>query len=140
MATSGCPSTRKSGRAFGRYGVDYAAADYREKSRIAEATLRQRLQFLVKQRNCVVVDNSFWSRATRDQYKKLVQDAGGRWRLVYLQASPELLRRRLSRRADRFEANAAFPITDELLNAYISAFEEPHGEGEEIILVGDDSG
>ena len=123
---------------FGRYGVDYAACDYRDKSRIAEANVRRRLQSLLQQGSRVVVDNSFWSRAARDEYKKLVQDAGGRWRLVYLKASPELLRRRLSRRAGRFDANAAFPITAEVLDAYISAFEEPQGEGEELILVVDD--
>jgi 8-oxo-dGTP pyrophosphatase MutT (NUDIX family) len=31
-----------------------------------------------------------------------------------------------------------FPITDELLAAYISAFEEPHGEGETTIHIDDD--
>jgi hypothetical protein len=36
-------------------------------------------------------------------------------------------------RSQRFDANAAFPITDDILNAYVSGFEEPNGEGEEVI-------
>jgi predicted kinase len=123
---------------FGRYGVDYPANEYSEKSALAEARLRERLQTLVEQGYPVVLDNSFWSRATREEYKKLITGAGGRWRLVYLKASREQLIRRLSRRADRFDADAAFPITDELLDRYLAAFEEPQGEGEEVILVTDD--
>ncbi|HEX4018589.1 MAG TPA: ATP-binding protein [Frankiaceae bacterium] len=94
---------------FGRYGLDYAAADYGDKSRLADGALRQRVRFLIRQGNRVVVDNSFWSRAIRDEYKELVTASGGQWRLVYLQATPERLRRRLEDRAQRFDANAAFP-------------------------------
>lgn len=120
---------------FGRYGIDYPAGEYPEKSRLAEQNVRRRLRGLVEQGRPVVVDNSLWSRAAREEYKKVVDDAGGRWRLVYLKAATDLLRRRLSLRTDRFDANAAFPITDETLAGYVAAFEEPHGEGEETILV-----
>jgi predicted kinase len=120
---------------FGRYGVDYPAEEYPEKSRLADATVRERLRTLVEQGHPVVVDNSFWNRTAREDYKKLVDDAGGRWRLVYLKATTEVLRRRLALRKDRFDANAAFPITEETLAGYVAAFEEPHGEGEETMLV-----
>lgn len=83
-------------------------------------------------------DDSRARWAVRRQLLTLINDAGGRRRLIYLKAPPELLARRLSLRADRFDANAAFPITDEQLIGYIAAFEEPQGEGEEIILVADD--
>ncbi len=54
--------------------------------------------------------------------------------LIYLNAPPEPLRQRLCARADRFDANTAFPITDELLGC-MAAFEKPQGEGDEVILV-----
>jgi predicted kinase len=79
------------------------------------------------------VDFSFWQRARRDDYKQLIEDAGGRWKLVYLKVDPAVLRQRLAERSQRFDANAAFPITEDILTSYLSGFEEPNGEGEEVI-------
>ncbi|MEU2614122.1 AAA family ATPase [Micromonospora sp. NPDC007271] len=76
---------------------------------------------LVAQGRDVVIDSSFWQRSRRQEYKELIEQAGGRWRLIYLEADPGLLRQRLHARADRFDANAAFPITDELLSYYLQA-------------------
>ncbi len=81
----------------------------------------------------MVVDFSFWQRASGDRYKRLVETTGGTWRLVHLKVDPELLRKRLDTRAERFDANAAFPITQDILAAYLAGFEEPRGEGEEVI-------
>lgn len=83
----------------------------------------------------VVVDLSMWRRSTRDRYRALVEQAGGRWRLVYLRASPDLLRRRLDGRSAREDANARFPITAAILDRYLRGFEAPDGEGEEIVDV-----
>lgn len=118
---------------FGRYGIDFQPADYGRLSALAEAVLCQRLVALVGEGRDVVVDASCWQRATRDRDKRLVTDAGGTWRLVYLPVDPDVLRRRLADRAERFDANAAFPITAELLTAYLAGFEEPRGEGEEVV-------
>ncbi len=118
---------------FGRYGVDYHPAQYAEHSITAESALRDRLLSLIRQGRPVVVDFSFWQRARREQYKRLIEDAGGRWRLVYLKVDPAVLRQRLDERSQRFDANAAFPITEDILTSYLSGFEEPNGEGEEII-------
>lgn len=118
---------------FGRYGVDYTPAQYAEHSATVENDLRDRLVWLVGERRNVVVDFSFWQRRTRDEYKRLVVAAGGRWRLIYLKTDPDVLRERLNTRRRRFDANAAFPITDGILADYLAAFEEPSGEGEEIV-------
>lgn len=118
---------------FGRFGVDYEPARYAELSAVAEAALRHRLVALVRQGRDVVIDFSFWQRAARDRYKQLIEDAGGSWRLVYLRADQVLLRRRLKERSRRFDANAAFPITDDIFASYLAGFEEPHDEGEEIV-------
>ncbi len=118
---------------FGRFGMDYEPARYAELSTIAEEALRERLVALVEQGRDVVVDFSFWQRAARDRYKRLIEHAGGRWRLIYLKTDQVLLRRRLQDRSRRFDANAAFAITDELLASYTAGFEEPYDEGEEVI-------
>lgn len=43
-----------------------------------------------------------------------------------------MLRQRLDERAARFDANAAFPITQDTLSVYLDGFEEPQGEGEDV--------
>jgi predicted kinase len=119
---------------FGRYGVDYDPSLYQERLVSVEPVLTQRLTELIQAGRNVVVDFSFWQRSDRDRYKRLVTEARGQWNLVYLKASPELLRRRLAARNDRFDANAAFPITEPILERFLAGFEEPNGEGETIII------
>jgi predicted kinase len=118
-------------RRYGRYGVDYAADRYSELSAVVRLEVRRRMVSLVEQGQDVVVDSAFWQRAARDDVKALVEAHGGHWRLVHLQLDEDELRRRLAVRAERFDANAAFPITDEMLTGYLADFEPPQGEGEE---------
>ena len=123
---------------FGRFGVDYDASLYEDHSAVVRRFLDERLTQLVSQGRDVVVDSSLWQRERRDEVKRLVERAGGRWRLVYLKTSETVLRERLAQRAERFDANAAFPITDEILARFLGAFEEPSDEGEEVVCVTDD--
>ena len=118
---------------FGRYGVDYDVERYDEYTALAEAALRARMLELVRAGSDVVVDRSFWRRAARDEYRQLLADAGARAELVYLKVDREQLRERLAVRAARFDANAAFPITDEILDRFLAGFEEPQSEGETVI-------
>ncbi|WP_173074474.1 AAA family ATPase [Phytohabitans rumicis] len=120
---------------FGRYGIDYGPDEYEQHTEVAREAMRERLLSLLAEGRDVVVDSSFWQRSRRQEYKQLIEQAGGRWRLVYLQVDPALLRARLYERAERFDANAAFPITDGLLARYLDSFEPPYGEGEEAIVV-----
>src|SRR6266566_3172220 len=122
-------------RRFGRYGVDYEPDEYEQHTEVAREAVRERLLSLLAEGRDVVVDSSFWQRSRRQECKQLVEQAGGRWRLVYLRAGPALLRARLHGRAERFDANAAFPVTGELLARYLESFEPPSGEGEELIVV-----
>jgi predicted kinase len=119
---------------FGRFGIDYEPALYSRHLVSTEAVLRERLVDLVRAGQNVVVDFSFWERARRDEYKQLIVDAGGSWELVYLKVGRGELRRRLAARADRFDANAAFPITDAKLDEFLTGFQEPAGEGEITIV------
>jgi predicted kinase len=122
---------------FGRYGVDYEPDEYERHTLVAREAVRERLLSLLAEGRDVVVDSSFWQRSRRQEYKQLVEQAGGRWRLVYLRADPGLLRARLHERVERFDANAAFPVTEVLLARYLESFEPPSGEGEELIVVSD---
>lgn len=121
---------------FGRYGVDYRPEDYGRHVAAARSALRDQLAArLAAGRDAVVVDSSFWSRAHRDDFKHLVEAAGGTWRLIYLDAPEAVLRERLAARSARFDANAALPIDEAGLHAFLQSFEPPSGEGEIIVSV-----
>jgi predicted kinase len=122
---------------FEPLGVDHDASMYDQRSTAIEADLRRRLTELVHSGRDVVVDFSFWERAARDRYKRLVVEAGGRWELIYLKVSRARLRERLAARSERFDANAPFPITDAVLERFIAGFQEPDNEGETIITLDD---
>lgn len=114
---------------FGRYGIDYPASDYRSRLDTAHAELHDRLRELMARRVPVVVDAALWNRPSRERYKALVDQAGRRWQLIYLKVPLDVLRARLQVRNQRFDANAPFPITDDILARYATAFEEPTDEG-----------
>lgn len=79
------------------------------------------------------MDFSFWQRSKRTKYKNLIEKGGGKWKLIYLKVHPNDLRKRLKTRSQRFDANAAFPITEEMLTFFLNGFEVPTDEGEIVI-------
>ncbi|UQZ34127.1 hypothetical protein C2I18_11665 [Paenibacillus sp. PK3_47] len=119
--------------ANGRYGIDYPVDKYREFLNEAHIRMRNQIVHCIQNHKQVVVDSSFWSRQERNEYKQLIGNAGGQWRLLYLKVNPAELRRRLKIRSQRFDANAAFTITEELLTVFLNGFEEPQNEGEIVI-------
>ena len=120
-------------RRFGCYGIDYPAEEYAHLSALAEESLAHALPELIAAGRDCVIDFSFWQRARRDRYRALIADAGGHADLRYLKVDPDVLKERLARRSARFDANAAFPITEAMLAAYLARFEAPDGEGETIV-------
>ncbi|MFC1416191.1 AAA family ATPase [Streptacidiphilus cavernicola] len=94
---------------------------------------RQELVALMRAGRDVVVDYSFWSRAHRDDYKALVESHGCRWELVHLKADRATLERRVKARNDEDGANSV-TVEEQLLNRYLAAFEEPSGEGEQVVV------
>ncbi|MDQ0656994.1 ATP-binding protein [Paenibacillus sp. W2I17] len=117
----------------GRYGIDYPVEIYEQLKIKAELKLRNELVHLLNEKRNVVIDFSFWQQKRRNEYKKLIEDGGGEWKLVYLKVHPNDLRERLRIRSQRFDANAAFTITEEILSSFLKGFEVPSGEGEIII-------
>ena len=119
----------------GRYGVDYPEYEYFERQAPVLVEVRERLAELIGQGRDVVVDHGLWRIADRAEWKKLVLDAGGRWRLLYFPVErPELLRR-LAERNLREDANA-LTVSEEALNDFYARFDPPQGEGEEIVPAG----
>ncbi|SFA90024.1 MULTISPECIES: ATP-binding protein [unclassified Bacillus (in: firmicutes)] len=117
----------------GRYGIDFSVEMYEKYKEDAEAKLRDQLVSLIQNKQNVVVDFSFWQRSKRQEYKQLIEYSGGEWILIYLKVHPNDLRERLKIRSKRFDANAAFTITDEILTSFLNGFEVPVGEGEILI-------
>ncbi|MBH0157374.1 ATP-binding protein [Fictibacillus sp. 5RED26] len=116
----------------GRWGIDFPMEKFEEYRREAENKLRQRLIQLIHGKQQVVIDFSFWDRSRRIQYKKLIEEAGGKWMLIYLKVHPDELRKRLKIRNKRFDANS-FPISEERLASYLNGFEVPKDEGEIVV-------
>ncbi|MFI1096428.1 AAA family ATPase [Streptomyces sp. NPDC020917] len=93
---------------------------------------RQELVALMRAGRDVVVDYSFWSRAARDDYKALIESHGCRWELVHLKSDPATLERRLAQRNAEDGPNSV-TVDAQLFHRYLTAFEEPHGEGERVV-------
>jgi predicted kinase len=94
--------------------------------------LRRRLVELIESGNDVALDHGLWRRSDRDAYKRLIEAHGGTWRLLHLKADRDLLPQRLADRSRRGDANA-MPLTPSDLEDFITRFEEPTGEGEELV-------
>jgi len=119
---------------FGRHGIDFPASEYQDRLVVAHAHLRDQLTELMARRVPAVVDSAFWNRASRDRYRGLVEHAGCRSQLVYLKVPLEVIRARLAERNQRLEANAPFPITDDILARFAAGFEEPVDEGALVVV------
>lgn len=119
-------------RRHGRYGVDYPEWEYFERQAPVVAWTRERLAELVGEGRDVVVDHGLWRCAERAEWKKLVESAGARWRLLYFPLEREELLHRLAERNRREDANA-LTVTPEALADFVVRFDPPEGEGEEVI-------
>lgn len=116
----------------GRYGVDYPEQEYFAREALALAEVRERLAQLVKAGQDVVVDHGLWLRRDREEWKKLIEQAGGRWRLVYFDVPRRELLRRLAERNLREDADA-LTVTPEALEDFYARFEPPgEDEGAEV--------
>jgi predicted kinase len=111
-------------RLHGRYGVDYPEHEYFARERpVLDVVRRQLVDYLEAGRD-VVLDHGLWRRDERDAWKKTVEQAGGRWRLVCLPADRAKLLRRLDGRNRREDANA-LTVTASALDDFFARFEPP---------------
>jgi predicted kinase len=120
----------------GLWGNDYLPDKYEEYLDEAEEESIERLRKLLSERKDVVLDRSFWCKADRESVRKIVEDEGGRWALVYLKAERDVLWRRIKKRqAGARDADSAFWITEQVFDRYVKGFEAPDGEGELVVEV-----
>ncbi|KFY42255.1 hypothetical protein V494_02502 [Pseudogymnoascus sp. VKM F-4513 (FW-928)] len=120
---------------YGAYDRDYPASKYSEYQDEANDALKVRLQKILQDgKNDVVMDLSFAFRASRDEYRKIIEAGGARAVLVYLKTDVSELRRRIEERAAAgLDADSAFKMTPEIFDRYVNGFEKPVGEGELVI-------
>lgn len=130
----------------GLYGIDFARDKHAGYLEEAQAHIKTHLEALVKDgASDAVLDLSFYDKEYRDEYKAIIEDAGGRWVLVFLDAGKELLWSRIQgRRAarDRIpedsgarDGDSAYDIEPETFEMYWNGFKPPVGEGEIRVLV-----
>lgn len=117
----------------GRAGTGFELGAYRRLHEAIIAELDQRLPALLREGQDVVLDYGleFWTRASRERYKRLIEDHGASWTLFYLRASRETLLERLTLRNSRQDANANF-ISEAMLDTFIAWFEEPADEQQQV--------
>ena len=68
----------------------------------------------------------------RDRYKRLIESAGGTWRLLYLRVELPEIRRRLRERNITGGPNALV-VTNRHFAEFLTRWQPPVGEHEEII-------
>lgn len=96
------------------------------------AALRERLVGLVRQGSDAVVDTSFWSRASRDSYRALLEPLGVVPVTHYLGTPRDVVLRRLAGRSNLGPHDIA--VDPDLARAYLDGFEVP-GPDEGPLLV-----
>lgn len=121
------------------YGIDYPTGyeTYEQYSTEADAIYLDTFQNLFKEGKDIVLERSFYAKEDREEFRRMVEDAGARLVLLYLKAmDKELLWQRICRRAEKEkDANSALVISRELFESYWDGFEEPEGEGEVVFEV-----
>ncbi|MER5403032.1 ATP-binding protein [Streptomyces sp. NPDC002599] len=102
----------------GRYGADYPERQYFALEAPVVAEVRERLVNLVTAGRDVVLDHGLWLRSSWDEWRKLIEEAGGQWRLLYFPVPHEELLRRLRERNQREDGNALMVTESALLRFF----------------------
>ncbi len=103
-----------------------------------EGVLRSRLVELVREGADVVVDFSFWSRAMRDDYRRLLWPLGVIPETVYLATDRATVLHRIAARAARDGDD--FAISAGLAAFYFDHFEPPTAEEGPLTIIGQAGG
>ncbi|ATY62173.1 ATP GTP-binding [Cordyceps militaris] len=131
---------------YGLYGIDFARDKHAGYLEEAQVRIKTDLAALIRDgTNDAVLDLSFYDKEYRDEYKAIIEDAGGRWVLVFLDAENDLLWRRIQDRRDARDkipvesgardGDSAYDIELATFEMYWGGFEPPVGEGEIRVVV-----
>ena len=108
-------------KTYGRKGIDYPNEQYEKLSEIVEMALQKELLSLIQQGKQVVLDFSFWNKANRAYYKRLIEKAGGTPELVYMKASKGTLQKRLDKRNQSCLMNIIMFPSNGIRNIFLSS-------------------
>lgn len=116
---------------FKRFGRHFESG-YVEKEAETKTQLRDLCEESIKAGKSAILDFGFWKKTERDAYKQFVEGVGGEWKLLYFAVPEQELKRRLQVRNDA-DQDRNHHISEELLDKFMSEFETPSGEREEVI-------
>lgn len=130
----------------GLFKIDYPKEKHSEYLDEGQLYIKSELaRLLDEKQKDVVLDLSFWNKEYREEYKKIINEHGGRWVLVFLDAAEEVLQRRIAKRRQerdavglddpRRDGDSAFDIDIDTFQMYLDGFERPVGEGEFVVNV-----
>lgn len=102
---------------YGRDIVHLPEDVYKKHYQAAKLELDKQLVTELKRGRSLILDYGFWRRDSREYYKRLIEENGGEWKLIYLKATPDVLWKRLKQRNERTDANA-FPVSEAMLQKY----------------------
>src|ERR1700760_1113383 len=104
----------------GIYNVDYQASEYTKLLEEARQIFLKEAHDLLEKKNNLVLDTSLYAKKHRDEYKAMIERAGGRWVLVYLKAERDVLRKRIcDRRGKGVNADSAREINPALFEHFL---------------------
>ncbi|WP_430593433.1 AAA family ATPase [Humidisolicoccus flavus] len=115
------------------YDEEFWARGYRNEFppsaeiRQIEARMQAAIVELLGRGHNLVLDFSFSTRAVRDEYRALIEEAGGSVVLAYFDVPIDTLRERIALRSREYHANA-FRLSDATLQRYVEGFERPSAE------------
>lgn len=100
---------------------------------------RAALVAAVREGRDVVVDYSFWSRAQRDDYRRLARDAGADVEVRYCRVTGADAHRRITERNAGPRSPDTYAVAAETLTAYLDGFEEPGPDETDVSVVPHDA-
>ena len=116
---------------FKRFGRHFESG-YDEKEVETKRQLKELCVENVRAGRSVIFDFGFWKKSARDEYKSFIEQAGADRKLIYFPASEVELKRRLHIRNEN-DLDRNHHISEELMDKFMTQFEPPFGEGEEVI-------
>jgi predicted kinase len=105
--------------------------DFPLEQKIEEEIKTKALKFLQNGQS-VIFDHCPWQKARRDKYRAWAKIHGAEVKLMYFKVNKQDLLKRLRTRNKNADKHAQF-VTPQMLDDFFERFEEPAGEGEEIV-------
>lgn len=117
---------------FGVVGSDYPCEQHRENKKEVMKNVKEQTANHVRSGISLVLDFGVWRKSDRDYFRSLVEENGGKLKLVYFKANKDLLIKRLKIRNVK-ENGAQMSVDESGLDVAFAVFEEPSGESEIIL-------